>query len=526
MIRRLRQLTIGQCTMRVFVLPCILAASGCATVPKDAGFGDVQGKVAPHLAERVYWQRNSAEDEAVKVEVAALLSAPLTLSGATQIALLNNPELQSLYEGLGIAQADLVQAGLLENPVFAASVRMPDHDRSGSESRTVTRESGGGFSVSRSTESATIRNNIEFALVQNFLDLLMIPMRKKMAEAHFEETKLAISHEILVFAGDVKRHYYDYVWATQQADLLHTVTTATGAASEFAIRQYEAGNLSRLEMSRENAFHGQALLEASEADLEVRLARERLSRTLGLWNGAAKWELAMERLATPPPGKYSIGELESHAIANRLDLAAKVKELEILAFGVKTTRRWRWLGLLDLSVSTERDGDGVYVTGPALELQLPLFDQGQAKLAVAESNLRAGAQHVSSRAIDIRSETRQAWERLSTSQDTVAYFERVLLPTQQAILDESQLHYNAMLIGVYHLLLDKQQQIDTARRYVDALHEYWIARTELEMAVGGSLPTIADRASEPGSMPEMETPAILEAVPSAQASTPASHENH
>ena len=139
--------------------------------------------------------------------------------------------------------------------------------------------------------------------------------------------------------------------------------------------------------------------------------------------------------------------------------------------------------------------DGVYVTGPALELELPIFDQGQADVAIAESDLRAGSQRVSSLAIRIRSATRDAEAKLTASRDTVDYYERVLLPAHQAIVDEAQLHYNAMLIGVYDLLLDKRQQIETARRYVEALHDYWISRTELAMALGGALPG-EHRASE------------------------------
>jgi len=42
-----------------------------------------------------------------------------------QIALLNNKDLQATYEDLSIAQADLVQAGLLQNPVFGASLALP-----------------------------------------------------------------------------------------------------------------------------------------------------------------------------------------------------------------------------------------------------------------------------------------------------------------------------------------------------------------------------------------------------------------
>ena len=55
----------------------------------------------------------------------ALLEGELTTNAAVQIALLNNAALQATFEELGIAQAELVQAGLLKNPVFAGHVRFP-----------------------------------------------------------------------------------------------------------------------------------------------------------------------------------------------------------------------------------------------------------------------------------------------------------------------------------------------------------------------------------------------------------------
>ena len=54
--------------------------------------------------------------------VKALLGNDLTAEAAVQIALLNNRKLQAVYNRLGIAQADLVQAGLPPNPILLVDV--------------------------------------------------------------------------------------------------------------------------------------------------------------------------------------------------------------------------------------------------------------------------------------------------------------------------------------------------------------------------------------------------------------------
>jgi cobalt-zinc-cadmium efflux system outer membrane protein len=63
--------------------------------------------------------------------VSGLLAQPLTADAAVQVALLRSRELQAVYEDLGVAQADLVHAGLLRNPDLAGFFRIPDRGPSG-----------------------------------------------------------------------------------------------------------------------------------------------------------------------------------------------------------------------------------------------------------------------------------------------------------------------------------------------------------------------------------------------------------
>jgi outer membrane protein TolC len=44
-----------------------------------------------------------------------------------------------------------------------------------------------------------------------------------------------------------------------------------------------------------------------------------------------------------------------------------------------------------------------------------------------------------------------------------------------------------MLKGPYDLLLAKQNQLAVERSFIEARRDYWMARAELERAVGGDL---------------------------------------
>jgi len=67
----------------------------------------------------------------------------------------------------------------------------------------------------------------------------------------------------------------------------------------------------------------------------------------------------------------------------------------------------------------------------------------------------------------------------------------VLVPAREAVVAENQKRYNFMLIGAFELLQAKQAEYDAYQGYLDAMRDYWIARSALKLAVGGELPSSA-----------------------------------
>ena len=62
-----------------------------------------------------------------------------------------------------------------------------------------------------------------------------------------------------------------------------------------------------------------------------------------------------------------------------------------------------------------------------------------------------------------------------------------LLHQRRHIVDLTLQHYNGMLKGTYDLLLARQGEAEVNRAYVESCRDYWIARVQLERAVGGRL---------------------------------------
>jgi outer membrane protein, heavy metal efflux system len=106
------------------VIASVALFTGCTTLNLQEPFKDVEQTIFERTGHKVVWDKNSPDDEKVKIRIAEKLKGRLSLHNAIAVSLLNNPSLQAEYSDLGVAQAELVQAGLLANPTFMIERRV------------------------------------------------------------------------------------------------------------------------------------------------------------------------------------------------------------------------------------------------------------------------------------------------------------------------------------------------------------------------------------------------------------------
>ncbi len=104
----------------MFLLPGLL---GCASVKPREGFEPVSQDAAARLGADLVWYDGGESPDEIAARTSALLSKPVTASSAVQVALLNNRSMQGTLQDLHVSQADLVESGLLKNPVFFGDFR-------------------------------------------------------------------------------------------------------------------------------------------------------------------------------------------------------------------------------------------------------------------------------------------------------------------------------------------------------------------------------------------------------------------
>ncbi len=391
-------------------------------------------------------------------EIEMTLHEPLTVEGAVKIAILNNPSVEAAMDSLGISQADLLQAGLLHNPKVSGFVR----ESKGADSKT----------------------NTEFEVRQDVMDLLLWPLRKRLANTQFKQAEYELAEVIVDFIKEVRVGFYNWQASAQMFSIRQDHFKAEEAALELAQRQKEAGNINALELRQEEGVYYQDKIDLQRSELEAITAAQQLRNLLGLTNSELQW-LSQENLPDLPLGELSLNELEEKALTNRIELAIKHQEMQAFEQSL-TLARFGVVPMVEGGFNWEKETDGGRLKGPAFEAEVPIFDHKQADRFRAKAQIETGKKQLEALEAQIRLEVRLAYAQL-ISDKAIAETYMKAVPVRQEILKQTLEHYNYMLKGVYDLLRVKQEEIDTQRDYIMALRDYWIARSELEHAVGASL---------------------------------------
>ena len=468
---------------KLFLPATAIVFAGCATTAPRATLPAVQTQLRERADVQATWPLTEDERTQAVTATRELLARDLTVESAVQIALLNNRALRVTFEEIGLSQADVAAASRLPNPTLGASVRWPQDRPRGP--------------------------NVEFGLTAPLLDSLLLPLRTRIAQDQLAQVQRRVVHEVLSLVAEVKRAAYEVLARQDIRARLAVIAEINDAAADLSRRQYDAGNIPNLELAQTNVSAQQTQLDLLRADADLRAAREHLNRLLGLMSGQTEWRLSGS-LPVLPPTDPTLDNLEALALDQRLDLAAARSQVGIAEKALNLKRRTRLLpGTVDFGVDTEREAGGGRVTGPRLDLQLPVFDQGQPEVARLAAAVRQAQDRADALAADIGSDVRTARDALRAAREAAEFFQKNLLPQRRLILRETLLHYNAMQKSPYELLLAKEQQQTAERMSIEVLRDYWLARTELERAIGGRLPGAADA-------PPVEPPAKPEDAPSVE----------
>jgi outer membrane protein TolC len=432
---------------------------GCAKFSPDGGMTPIAEYVSAEIGHDAVKVASPSVAQTVKQRVQALLSKPLTVDAAVQLALLNNRGLQAEYNTLGIAEVAFIEASLPPNP-------------------TLTFE----------RISAPGDLEIERRVVANILALFLLPARRDIARSGFEAARFRAIEATFRLAAETRRAYYRTVAASQTVRFLEQARIAADAAAALTRKLGGTGAATKLDQARAGAFYAEVSNQLAQARMRATTERENLTRLLGAWGSDIGYRLPRE-LPNLPTKLPSSEEIEATAIRKRVDLIAARLELERLAKSLGLTEATRFVSVLELSgISGYRrtESERAHPIGYELEIQIPIFDLGEVNVRRARETYMQAVNRLAERAVNVRSEVRSAYQTLRGTHDISRQYRTQILPLRKTINEQALFAYNGMLIDVFDLLTTSRESTLTNIAAIAAKRDYFIASVDFQAAtIGG-----------------------------------------
>ncbi len=468
----------------------LLPAGGLAQAKTQAA--DVSKEVERRIGHRLHL---AAKSTVLTMPEDVSVADGITEDEAVAIALWNNPALQAELTALGVARADVIQAGLLTNPqltmIFPFSFRILE-------------------------------------AVANWPMEAIWQRPRRLAAAKLEQERIGetLVSRALDLVRDVRLAYAEYSAAQTRSGIAEEIVRERREIAVIVNARLRAGDISELETGASVTDSRLAEERAARFLQDAALARERLRGLLGFGN-----EDAVLNLTSPPPlapgtsqiisvqasggiadvpsavsstdtpterprsdqtsvsSSDPLNKLVKQALEARPEL--KAGELAIEAAGARA--KWERSRILNVTAIAKEYGRGAngFEQGPGLLIDLPIFNRNQGNISRAEAEIERAVKQLIAARQRIVTEVREAYLQLAQAREAHQLWRTRVLPPLEQDIRLAETAYRSGDVAYLFVL-------ETARRYSDErLREadYQIATAralaQLERSVGRRL--IANR---------------------------------
>jgi cobalt-zinc-cadmium efflux system outer membrane protein len=484
------------CSIAVPAMVC-----GCATVNPRPDYDRVAKHVAQATGQRSIYQ--PGDDDLVDRKVAELLADGVSAEEAVQICLLNNRSLQAEFQNVGMARADVVQSGLLSNPSFGLSLRLP---------------AGGGLA------------NLEAGIAQNIADLWQIPVRKRVAQRELERAILELAGAAADLAADAKVAYFDAVAIQQLHETALENLKIASELLELAGRRQAAGAGTEVDVNLSRGAVVDAELEVVSSRLAMAESRRALAKLLAL-TGSADELVLLDPLPPAPARLPDLGRVLELSKRWRLDMRAAWQAvgaaeaalqeqyrliIPFVELGVEMERGERGrsegrdlladtarasiangaLTAPDIQPRSERRRNTDLIIGPTLGLELPIFDQNQAQIAKAKYACEQARKTLDALDRVVAQEVRGALDRAATAWELAQLYRDRSIPLAERNLELSRKAYQAGKVSFLEVLEAQQFFLQSRSKYIEALQTAAGTIPELERTVGRPFQELVEAAAD------------------------------
>ena len=373
----------------------------------------------------------------------------LTENEAVTLALWNNAQFQADLASLGFVRADLIEAGMLSNPTFSLL-----------------------FPVGPKQLETTLKIPIE-ALWQR-------PRRIAASEYDAERLSENLVANGLGLIRDVRTAYTELLLAEDRVRLAKEDVKLREQRAQLAQIRLEAGDISEMESSIAQVDALRALDTAKQLSKEAAVLRHQLIALLGITSGDIPLILASSSIIQKT--ETSVEELLETALAARPDLRAA--ELSIEAAGERVgwekSKIYRFIGIID----ADDDSEEGFLIGPGLEIEIPILNQNEGKIARAKAELEQSARQYEAVRQNIILQVNEAYTRHVAAHEEHKLWHSDIIPSLEKAVGQAQKSFAAGEVS-YLLVLETEKELIAARmRQAELAAEMQRTAAQLNYSVG------------------------------------------
>jgi len=448
----------------------------------------------------------AAETPARAAETAAAPAVgALTMDEAVRIALDRNREVIAARLDIEVAQLDVVAARIYPNPVATYSLG----------NLVINGNKQGGM-----VEPQFFSQPVQSIGVSEIIDVwAKRGARTRAAERGVEERRLQVEDALREIVYAVRSAFADVTREQHERQLAREIADRYSDTVRVSRGRFRAGDISEAELRRvelEGLRYTNAVIDA---DLELDLAREKLSRLMGLASGA-QLPLQVADLADMRRA-YSVPSLISLAMEHRPDVRAAGAAHRTAEAQLDSAKREVYpdltLGAAYTHSAFTVSGDNPDTLGLSLSLPLPLFDRNQAAIGRSSLDIRRADNDLERLRLLIAHDVAEAVRRAERSRALLDVFEgtveetdtptftptptgggakamppspplppekRGMLARAENALRVAEKSYQAGASSLLELLDAQRTYLDVRGQYLRAVYDYRQAAVDVNHAVG------------------------------------------
>lgn len=438
-------------TRYVIALLVLHAGLGIAVHAQDANITEIERRMRHRDAQ-------TKEVGPLELPDGIALNNQLSEDSAVAIALWNNAVFHADLAGLGIARADLLEAGFLRNPLF--SLLLPLGYR-----------------------------QLETVVTFPLEAIWQRPRRVRVAELELERVTRSLEQNALNLVRDVKLAYSDLILAKERAQLADETVQLRRKILRLTEVRLRVGDISALEANITRQDNNLAMEQAARAQHDVALARVRLGALMGIEDRPVTFDVkpvgSDSRAIIPvglPAQPVTLEPLLEMAFTARPDLRAA--EMGVMAAARRA--KWERSRLMTLAgLFSFKRGAGLGASPrPGFLAELPIFNRNQGGISRADAEVERAAWTYLTIRQRIALEVQEAYRQLLQAREALEMGRRQIQSQAEEDVRLAERSYREGNDSLLIVLEATRRLYDARAREIEIQSDLRRAVVQLERSIG------------------------------------------